>query len=151
MFLSEWREFPSAPCPTGGKKKNLMTARFSMLLKSRASMTCFRACFLPGRAKDLSAPGILYMQLYMLCFPCVYASSLAGWRMCSIQYRSNSQIHCKISWENAKTHCHVSVLPGATIRPNFVLIDLGLCRGFWWRNLRERDLLKDPGVDVRII
>jgi len=27
-----------------------------MLLKSRASLTCFRACFLPGRAKDLSAP-----------------------------------------------------------------------------------------------
>jgi len=33
-----------------------MTARFSMLLESRASLTCFRACFLPGRAKDLSAP-----------------------------------------------------------------------------------------------
>jgi len=33
-----------------------MTARVSMLLKSRASLTCFRACFLPGRAKDLSAP-----------------------------------------------------------------------------------------------
>ena len=27
-----------------------MTARISMLLKSRASLTCFRACFLPGRA-----------------------------------------------------------------------------------------------------
>jgi len=27
-----------------------------MLLKSRTSLTCFRACFLPGRAKDLSAP-----------------------------------------------------------------------------------------------
>ena len=39
--------------------KILMTARFSMLLKSRASLTCFRACFLPGRAKDLSAPGIV--------------------------------------------------------------------------------------------
>jgi len=33
-----------------------MTARFSILLKSRASLTCFRACFAPGRAKDLSAP-----------------------------------------------------------------------------------------------
>jgi len=30
--------------------KNLMTACVSMLLKSRASPTCFRACFLPGRA-----------------------------------------------------------------------------------------------------
>jgi len=63
MFLSEWREFPSAPCLTGGKK-NLMTAVVSMLLKSRASLTCFRACFLPGRAKDLSLPpGILIISL----------------------------------------------------------------------------------------
>ena len=57
MFLSEWREFPSAPCLAEGKKY-LMTARVSMLLKSRVSLTCFRACFLPGRAKGLSATGI---------------------------------------------------------------------------------------------
>ena len=56
MFLSEWREFPSVPCLAGKKKKTLMTARVSMLLKSLASLKCFRACFLPGRAKDLSAP-----------------------------------------------------------------------------------------------
>jgi len=56
MFLSEWREFPSAPCLAG--RKNLMTARVSMLLKSLASLACFRACFRPGRAKNLSAPGI---------------------------------------------------------------------------------------------
>jgi len=31
-FLSEWREFPSAPC-LAGEKKNLMTASVSMLLK----------------------------------------------------------------------------------------------------------------------
>jgi len=54
MFLSEWREFPSAPCLAGGKKN--LAARVSMLLKSRASLTCFRATFLPGRAKGLSAP-----------------------------------------------------------------------------------------------
>jgi len=54
MFLLEWREFPSAPCRTE-KKENFMTARVSMLLKSRASLTCFRVCFLPGRAKDISA------------------------------------------------------------------------------------------------
>jgi len=45
-----WISFDALPW-----KKNL-TARVSMLLKSRASLTCFRACFLPGRAKDLSAP-----------------------------------------------------------------------------------------------
>jgi len=33
MFLSEWLEFPSAPCVVE-EKKNLMTARVSMLLKS---------------------------------------------------------------------------------------------------------------------
>jgi len=54
MFLSEWREFPSALWLAG--RKNVMTARISMLLKSRASLTFFRACFRPGRAKDLSAP-----------------------------------------------------------------------------------------------
>jgi len=45
MFLSEWREFPSAPC-LAGKKKKLMTARVSMLLKLRASpdMLPFSLC-----------------------------------------------------------------------------------------------------------
>ena len=33
-----------------------MTFRVSILLNSRLSLTCFRACFLPGWAKDLSAP-----------------------------------------------------------------------------------------------
>jgi len=31
-------------------EKNLMTARVSMLLKSCASLTCYRDCFLPGWA-----------------------------------------------------------------------------------------------------
>jgi len=44
--------FGALPC----RKNNLMTARVSMLLKSRTSLTCFRACFLPGQANDLSAP-----------------------------------------------------------------------------------------------
>ena len=45
-----WISFGALSC----RGKNL-TARVSMLLKSRASLTCFRACFLPGRAEDLSA------------------------------------------------------------------------------------------------
>ena len=48
-----WISFGALPCR---KKKNLMTACVLMLLKSRMSLTCFRACFLPGWAKDLSAP-----------------------------------------------------------------------------------------------
>jgi len=66
MFLSEWREFPSAPCLAG--KKNLMTVRISMSLKLRVSLTCFRACFLPGHAKDLSAPWYTVLKCYfVLC------------------------------------------------------------------------------------
>jgi len=45
-------------CVLPWRKRNLMIARVCILLKSRASLTCFRACFLSGRAKDLSAPGI---------------------------------------------------------------------------------------------
>ena len=44
--------FGALPC----RKKKLMRAHVSMLLKSRASLTCLRACFLPGWSKDLSAP-----------------------------------------------------------------------------------------------
>jgi hypothetical protein len=48
-----WISFGALPCR--GEKKTFMTARVSMLLKSGASLTCFRTCFLPGGAKDLSA------------------------------------------------------------------------------------------------
>ena len=46
--------FGALPC----RKRNSMTARVSMLLKSHASLTCFRTYFLPGRAKDVSAPRV---------------------------------------------------------------------------------------------
>ena len=65
MFLSEWREFPSAPYLAG--KQILMTALVSMLLKSCASLICFRACFLPGRDKDLSAPRYLFSSRWRCC------------------------------------------------------------------------------------
>jgi len=44
MYLSEWHEFPFGALPF--RKKNLMTARVSMLLKSRASpdMLPFNLC-----------------------------------------------------------------------------------------------------------
>ena len=61
MFLSEWREFPSAPCLAG--KKETWWQLALMLLKSRASLTCTRACFLPGRAKDLSAHRYLLLSM----------------------------------------------------------------------------------------
>jgi len=87
MFLSEWREFLSAPCL---EKKNLMTARVSMLLKSRASLTCFRACFLPRRAKDLSAPRVCTNKEKIL----IYASNNKP----NVQKRNNFMEHSKASF-----------------------------------------------------
>jgi len=55
--------FPLAPCLAG---KKMMTACVSMLLKFRASLTCSRACFHPGRAKDISAPGSYEFYLPIL-------------------------------------------------------------------------------------
>jgi len=53
MFLSEWREFPSAPC-LAGKQKNLDdSSRLDVVEIERVEI---RDCFLPGRAKDLTAP-----------------------------------------------------------------------------------------------
>jgi len=45
VFVTEWREFPSAPCLARGGG-DLMTAHVSMLLKSRASpdMLPFSLC-----------------------------------------------------------------------------------------------------------
>jgi len=57
-----------------------MTTRVSMLLKWRASLTCFRACFLPGRAKDLSAPRYNNMGLARNIF-------------CSESHSANKQIN----------------------------------------------------------
>ena len=48
----QWREVASAPCLA----KSLTKTRVRILLKSGAFLTLFRACFLPGRTKDLSAP-----------------------------------------------------------------------------------------------
>jgi len=93
MFLSEWREFPSALWLQG--KNNLMTASVSMLLKSRASLTCFRACFLPVLAKDITAPRFFTLsctkKLLALClcrnhcqFCCAVRRRLQCWQCCFI-------------------------------------------------------------------
>ena len=53
--------FGALPC----KEKNFMTACVSMLLKSRASLTSFRACFLPGRPRDLSASRYIHNYIHL--------------------------------------------------------------------------------------
>ena len=55
MFLSEWREFPSAALPW---RKNAV--RVSMLLKSRASLTCFRAVSFLVSLRTYQHPGKLW-------------------------------------------------------------------------------------------
>jgi len=69
MFLSERCEFTLAPCLAGvGGGGNLMTVCVSMLLKSRASLICFRVCFLPGRAKNVSAPRYVFLDNQVLFY-----------------------------------------------------------------------------------
>ena len=71
------------------RRKNLMTAHVSMLLKLHASLTCFRACFLPGRAKDLSAPWYFYTskdpETEKLLNECMLLT-FYNWSYCSEQW-----------------------------------------------------------------
>jgi len=55
MFLSEWREFPSAPCLARQKKLD-DSSRLDVVEIARVPDTLPSLFFLPGRAKDLSAP-----------------------------------------------------------------------------------------------
>jgi hypothetical protein len=45
MFLSEWREFPSAPCVAGGKKELDDSSRLDVVEKSRQSPDMFPSLF----------------------------------------------------------------------------------------------------------
>jgi len=90
-----WISFGALHC----RKRNLMTASVSILLKSCASLTCLRACFLPGRAKDLSAPGIClfyhHMKLLDICyFPSLFSTK--GLQAKSVKW--TSQIFTKTAW-----------------------------------------------------
>ena len=85
MFLSEWLEFPSAPCLA--KKKNFMTARVSMLLRSRASLTCFRAGFVSGRAKDFSAPCKSWASVPHCVYRIVWIVGLTSMRILCSNFR----------------------------------------------------------------
>jgi len=55
-----WISFGALPC----RKKKLDDSSVSMLLKWRASLTCFGTCFFPGLAKDLSAPRYMKKRHY---------------------------------------------------------------------------------------
>jgi len=53
MFLSEWREFSSAPCLKERKKKLDDSSRLDVVEIAR--VLDMLPSFLPGQAKDLSA------------------------------------------------------------------------------------------------
>ena len=55
MFLSEWREFPSAP-RFARKQKLDDSSRLDVVEIARVPDMLPSLFFLPGRAKDLSAP-----------------------------------------------------------------------------------------------
>ena len=66
MFLSEWREFPSASCLAGGKTGWKLAFR----CWNRAFLICFWACILPDQAKYLTATRsrVLYIQDICIIF-----------------------------------------------------------------------------------
>ena len=92
IYLSEWREFPYTSCLTG--KKNLMTARVSMLLKSRASPDmlplnlCNKRRLAIRHMNRPLFPTTLSIPSYdMGKYPLVYSTLKSFWRF-RIQYTS---------------------------------------------------------------
>jgi len=56
MFLSEWREFPSAPCLAKGGGEELDDSSRLDAVEIARVLDMVPSLFLSGRAKDLSAP-----------------------------------------------------------------------------------------------
>jgi len=99
-----------------------MTPRVSMLLKSRASLTCFRAYFLPGRAKDLSAPR--YITLLSICG--IRENRCKEGRTCG---RENNHIHAStIKLYNIKQVLDGTVSTAACSTPRATLSAIFLQR-----------------------
>ena len=59
-----WISFGALPC----KKKRTWWRLASRCCWNRASLTCFRACFPPGRGKHLSAPRYIRRQVFNVRF-----------------------------------------------------------------------------------
>jgi len=70
-----------------------------LLLKSRASLTCFRACFLPGRAKDLSAPRY-WMHLNDMFKKAVCNTGTEGWAWRRVNTNFEEFTRCLFLKEN---------------------------------------------------
>ena len=92
MFRSEWREFPSAPCLA--RKKNLMTARVSMLLKSRASRHASELVSLLVGLRTYQQPGsniltfnliYLFIMSLTLCSCFVKYFNVVFWKISTLK------------------------------------------------------------------
>ena len=80
MFLSEWREFPSAPCLAG--KKELDDSSLLYVVEMARVPDMLPSLFFPSRAKDLSTP-----QYYRaLCF-CRVSTAFVNFLFCSGRIR----------------------------------------------------------------
>ena len=60
MFLSEWREFPSAPCLAEKKK---LDDRSRLDVVEIAHVPDMHPSTLPGQGKELSHPGIFHTNI----------------------------------------------------------------------------------------
>ena len=99
-----WISFGALPYR---KKENLMTARVSLLLKSHASLTFFRAYFLPGRAKDLSAPRYRFemSSSFSLCLLLQEGSS-------SVEFRQSTSLYVTHLNSTSKSLClQIALIP----------------------------------------
>jgi len=93
MFLSEWREFPSAPC-LAEKKRNLLTARVSMLLKSRSPLHASElVSFLVG-LRTYQHPAIVTL-FNIILFPLTYISVIST---CELVVKSFTIIRNDLQW-----------------------------------------------------
>ena len=104
-----------------------MTASVLMLLKQRASLTCFRACFLPGRAKDLSAPRYQRLALYIHLFLPFYVR----FGLCQLAQRAS--INCEVVINTSI--CMMGMAVGRGRRGMQVCAVQGVRTG--WREVQE--------------
>ena len=83
-----------------------MTARVSILLKSRTSLTCFRACFLVG-LRTYQHAGTTYFIDFMTIAECVNGLPRdAGY---SVRFKKSAPIPAKWrEWEHRLDICRVT-------------------------------------------
>jgi len=120
------------------KKKILMTARVSMLLKSRASLTYFRDCVLPDRAKDLSARRYMShlksnldskcpVRFFVLILWLKWVSRSVNWDLWLCYWLLNWQFQASVGYYCTKIRTRLGLSPAV---PNNLSTCVGLHKCF---------------------